>query len=186
MFRPQMKITPLQVPQFSTPQAREQHNLVRECTLAGDSHEAGDFIKQALNNTYWLKEELDRITGENTWVNTIIVFANAFVPKPYVVKNVLIINQRFLTEHLSKIDRKPTKANLWSHVEQIKASLQGRAIPLRPMPPRSFYLYLNEQVQGPFSNEQIRALLQVDSAKPSTPCCTEGAIEWQTVEALVV
>jgi uncharacterized membrane protein (DUF485 family) len=144
-----------------------------------------DFIKQAIGNTYWFKEELDRITGEATWVNTIIVFANAFVPKPYVVKNVLIINKRFLREHLSKTDQKPTTPNLWPHAEQIRASLEGRAIPLRPMPPPAFYLYLNEQVKGPFSSDQIKALLQVDSANPETPCCPEGVQEWQTIAALV-
>jgi len=159
--------------------------LKKQTLLVNGKPTEKDFIKQALNNTYWLKEELDRITGEDTWINTIIVFANAYVPKLYDVKKILITNKRFLVENLSMLDRKPTTTNLWPHVEQIKASLQGRAIPFRPMPEPSFYLYLNEQVQGPFSNEQIKALLQVDSAKPTTPCCTEGAQEWQTVEELV-
>jgi len=159
--------------------------LEKQTLLLNGQPAEKDFIKQAVSNTYWLKEELDRITGEDTWVNTIIVFTNAYVPKLYVVKNIAITNKRFLIENLSKMDRKPTTANLWPHVEQIKASLQGQAIPFRPMPPPSFYLHLNEQVQGPFSTDQIKALLQVGSAKPTTPCCAEGTQEWHTVGVLV-
>jgi hypothetical protein len=159
--------------------------LEKQTLLINGQPPEKDFIKQAVGNTYWLKEELDHVTGEDTWVNTIIVFTNANVPKLYVVRNIVITNQRFLTKNLSLIDRNPTTVNLWPHVEQIKASLQGRAIPVPPMPPPSFYLYLNEQVQGPFSAEVIKALVQVDSAKSDTPCCAEGTQEWQTVEALV-
>jgi len=159
--------------------------LKKQTLLVNGKAPEKNFINQAVSNLLWLKGELDRITGEDTWVNTIIVFTNAHVPKLYVVRNIAVTNSRFLTKNLSLIDRNPTTVNLWPHVEQIKASLQGRAIPLRPMPEPSFYLYLNDQVKGPFSTDQIKTLLQADSAKADTPCCAEGTQEWQTVEALV-
>jgi hypothetical protein len=55
------------------------------------------------------------------------------------------------------------------------------APPLPPTKTISFYLYLNEQVKGPFSAAQIKALLQVDSATLSTPCCPEGNQDWLTI-----
>jgi hypothetical protein len=160
-------------------------SLVNQTLHVNGTFPEKDFIKQAISNTYWLKQELDRITGEVTWVNAIIVFANAYVPKLYVVNNIVVTSKRYLTENLSKIDQKPSKINLWPHVEQIKASLEGMAIPVRPMPPPAYYLYLNNQVQGPFSTDQIKALVQVDTAKADTPCCAEGTQEWHTVKVLV-
>jgi len=144
-----------------------------------------DFIKQTLNNTYWLRAELKRITGEDVWVNSIIVFANAFVPKPYRSKGIGIINKRFLIETLNNLDRKAKAPKVSSRMEEIKASLQGLAVPFPTMPTAAFYLYLNEKVQGPFSSEQIKALLQVNAATPRTPCCFFGAKEWQTIEILI-
>jgi hypothetical protein len=87
--------------------------------LVNDRPTEKDFIKQSLANTYWLKGELDRITGQDTWVNPIIVFANAFVPKPYSIKNVCIINKRFLAETLSRLNRKAAAVNLWAHLDEI-------------------------------------------------------------------
>jgi len=165
---------------------RGEVTLQGETLLVNGKPPEKDFIKQALSNTFWFKEELDRITGQNTWVNTIIVFANASLPKPYTVRKIQAINQSFLTEHLFRTDRLVSKVNLWPNAEQIKASLHGRAIPLKPMPPQSYYLYLNDQVRGPFTTEAVNVLLQADSAKPDTPCCAEGTQEWQTVATLII
>ncbi len=59
-----------------------------------------------------------------------------------------------------------------------------QAAPPPPLPPTktvSFFIYVNDQVKGPFSAAQINALMQVDSVTPMTPCCPEGSQEWQTV-----
>ena len=58
----------------------------------------------------------------------------------------------------------------------------------KPQPPSqtlSYYLYLNDQVKGPFSLLQIQGFLQVDSATPSTPCCPEGSDQWITIRDII-
>jgi len=53
-----------------------------------------------------------------------------------------------------------------------------------PPPPvnrASFFLYIKDEVKGPFSPAQIKALLQVDSVTPASPCVPEGSQEWQTI-----
>lgn len=65
---------------------------------------------------------------------------------------------------------------------------QATSQQVAPLPPAksvSFYIYLNDEVKGPFSVAQIKALLQVDSATPTTPCCLEGSEEWQTIGDLI-
>ncbi len=143
-----------------------------------------DFIKQTLSNTYWLKEKLDHIIGNDVWVNSLIVFANAFVAKPYKAKGIGIINKRFLIKTLEDLDRKKA-SKLWSHAEEIKASLQELAVPFPSMPELTYYLFLNEEVQGPFSSEEIKAFVQGNSVTLSTSCCVCGTEEWQTVGILI-
>jgi hypothetical protein len=144
-----------------------------------------DFIKQTLSNTYWLKSRLDQITGQDVWINSLIVFANAFVAKPYRAKGITIINKRFLIETLEQMDRKSKTSKLWLHADEIKASLQELAVPFPSMPALGYYLFLNEEIQGPFSEEQIKALVQVNSATKSTLCCVCGTEEWQTIAVLI-
>jgi hypothetical protein len=55
------------------------------------------------------------------------------------------------------------------------------AIPPPPNETLSFFLYLNEQVKGPFSIAQINGFLQLDSVTPMTPCCPEGSQRWLTI-----
>jgi hypothetical protein len=55
-----------------------------------------DFIAQTIRNTYWLAGQLQEITGTNAWVNSFIVFTNAFVDKSRPVKGVTTINKKYL------------------------------------------------------------------------------------------
>jgi hypothetical protein len=52
-----------------------------------------------------------------------------------------------------------------------------------PPPPPSLYVYLNNEVKGPFTADQLKALVSVGSVTPETPCCREGSQDWQTVNA---
>ena len=44
-----------------------------------------------------------------------------------------------------------------------------------------FYIHLQEQVKGPFSLEQLKALQDMQTISANTPCCYAGADKWQTV-----
>ncbi|GEM_PF-2331184 len=56
---------------------------------------------------------------------------------------------------------------------------------LPPPPPQipqaKYFLHLEDQVKGPFSKEQIRALLTVGTATLDTQCCKEGTTDWHTL-----
>ena len=54
-------------------------------------------------------------------------------------------------------------------------------VPRPPPPKMSFFLYLNDEVKGPFSVSQIEALLQVASVTSETQCCPQGLEEWKTI-----
>jgi hypothetical protein len=60
-----------------------------------------NFISQALNNTYWLKEEIRKQTDLNIFIKPIIVFTNAFVKVPKPIKNISIINKKYLIKELT-------------------------------------------------------------------------------------
>jgi hypothetical protein len=55
-----------------------------------------DFIAQALRNTYWLRERAHDVTGLEIWINTLVVFTNAFVEPTPPVKRVRVINKKYL------------------------------------------------------------------------------------------
>jgi hypothetical protein len=54
-----------------------------------------------------------------------------------------------------------------------------------PPPPAKLYVYVNNETKGPFSMEQLKALLAVNTVTPETPCCREGSRDWQTVSTYV-
>lgn len=57
--------------------------------------------------------------------------------------------------------------------------------PRPPTKPVSFYIYMGDEVKGPFSFAQVEALLQVDSINSTTPCCAEGSQDWKTIADLI-
>lgn len=61
-----------------------------------------DFISQILRNTYWLKGRIKEMTGLDLFIKPLIVFTNAFVKAYKPVKNVSIINKKYLLLNLTK------------------------------------------------------------------------------------
>jgi hypothetical protein len=64
-------------------------------------------------------------------------------------------------------------------------------VPKPPPPPQSpqtdsYFLYINDEVKGPFSVSQINALLQVASVTSKTKCCPQGTQEWNTIADYIV
>jgi hypothetical protein len=83
-----------------------------------------DFIRQILNNTYWLRERITQISGVQPWITPVLVFTNAFVPYSKPVKNIHVINQRYLVKTIkekTKVDEVNTR--IWQAREKIAEGL---------------------------------------------------------------
>jgi hypothetical protein len=61
-----------------------------------------DFIHQILNNTFWLRDEIKKQNGSDVFIKPIIVFTNAFVKVYKPVKNISIINKKYLIKTLTE------------------------------------------------------------------------------------
>jgi len=83
-----------------------------------------NFISQALQNAYWLRDEIGQIVGSKPWITPIIVFTNAFVIPMRPIKGVNVINKKYLTNVLYR-KNKPNASNtqIWEHKETIEKRL---------------------------------------------------------------
>jgi hypothetical protein len=83
-----------------------------------------DFIAQALQNSYWLRDEISQIVGSKPWITPIIVFTNAFVSPTRPIKGVSIINKKYLLNALNKVNRSNAiNARVWEQKENIENRL---------------------------------------------------------------
>lgn len=82
-----------------------------------------DFIAQTLNNTFWLRDRVRETTGLKTWVSSVLVFANAFVEPAEPIKNVRIVNRKYLAHVLQQPDRRQQTAALWENRKKIESIL---------------------------------------------------------------
>ncbi|MGB7540168.1 MAG: nuclease-related domain-containing protein [Anaerolineales bacterium] len=86
-----------------------------------------DFIKQTLNNTYWLKERITRIAGIQPWITPILVFTNAFVPYSQPIKNIHVINKKYLSSTIrQKMRVDETITRIWKMKEAIAEDLMKK------------------------------------------------------------
>jgi hypothetical protein len=84
-----------------------------------------DFIAQALNNTYWLKEKIGNTMNAQVWISPVLVFTNAFVERTVPIKGVTIINKKFLLNILQRSNAKGRNSALWENREKILETLCG-------------------------------------------------------------
>jgi hypothetical protein len=83
-----------------------------------------DFIAQALNNSYWLKKEISDLIGPTPWITPILVFTNAFVEYSKPIKNVRVINKKYLISALNKEGSKNSSNDqIWEQRGKISQKL---------------------------------------------------------------
>lgn len=87
-----------------------------------------DFIKQALRNAYWLRDEIEQATGVRAWVQPVLVFTNAFVARTPPLKGVTIVNKKYLLNVLKRPYRNVLASAVWEGREKIVAALYGPAL----------------------------------------------------------
>jgi hypothetical protein len=82
-----------------------------------------DFIAQCLNNTYWLREKIQSLTGFQVWITPVLVFTNAFVERTAPIKGVTIVNKKFLLNILQRSNTKAQNLAVWENREKIREGL---------------------------------------------------------------
>lgn len=78
-----------------------------------------DFIKQTVRNTMWLHQRIKETSGFEVWVNAILVFANAFVPRIPPVRGIRLVNKKYLLKTIADLRPDPAIASkLWAAHQQ--------------------------------------------------------------------
>ncbi len=73
-----------------------------------------NFIAQALKNAYWLRDEIEKVTGSKIWITPVVVFTNAFVQAGKPIKGVYTVNKKYLPNLLQRQARPSAGlAQLW-------------------------------------------------------------------------
>ena len=89
----------------------------------GDSFEK-DIVKQVLGNIYELRSSLSGPLGQLPWIESVIVFTNAHVPPWSKVKNIQVINARYLLAWMGKVRGHQAIAPvLWMKMGEIRDAL---------------------------------------------------------------
>lgn len=85
-----------------------------------------NFIAQAQKNAYWLRDEIEKVTGSKVWITPVVVFTNAFVAAGRPIKGVYIVNKKYLPGILQRQTR-PTLdlRRTWEAKNQIANKLSG-------------------------------------------------------------
>ena len=82
-----------------------------------------DFVAQAMNNTYWLRDKIQATVNTQVWIVPILTFTNAFVERTDPIKGVMIINKKYLLNILQRPDKKPQNLAIWENREKILKEL---------------------------------------------------------------
>jgi len=87
--------------------------------LINDKPPEKDFIKQTLNNCYWLKDWIKTNTGLEAWINCVIVFTNGYVSVRGKIKGVSVINAGYFYTYFERLPENGTAA-LWEKRNLLK------------------------------------------------------------------
>lgn len=85
-----------------------------------------DFVAQALKNSYWLRDETERVLQIKPWITPVVVFTNGFVEPGRPVKGVRAMNKKFLLQMLQtgRADS-ANAAIIWTNREKLADDLTG-------------------------------------------------------------
>jgi hypothetical protein len=82
-----------------------------------------DFIAQALNNTYWLRDAVQEVIHVKPWISPVVAFTNAFVERGAPVKGVSVINAKYLPALLYRPNSGSKNLGVWEQREKIAEAL---------------------------------------------------------------
>jgi hypothetical protein len=76
-----------------------------------------DFVAQVVRNTAWLSEQLEGKLSTKIWLKPILVFTNAFVENPGLIRNIQVIPKIDLLNKISRCSRSAGALKLWQNKE---------------------------------------------------------------------
>ena len=76
-----------------------------------------DFVAQVVRNTAWLSEQLEGKLSAKIWIRPILVFTNAFVENPGLIRNIQVIPKIYLLNKISRCSRSGGALKLWENKE---------------------------------------------------------------------
>jgi hypothetical protein len=90
-----------------------------------------NFVAQALQNSYWLRDKISKIIGVKPWITPVIVFANAFVRPTEPIKGVYVVNKKYL---LSLIRRTNSPNSILTQVWEARKNIEHELLQITVSP----------------------------------------------------
>jgi len=101
--------------------------ILQDGLLVNSKPPEKDFIAQALKNTYWLRDEIEKVIGSKVWITPVVVFTNAFVEAGKPIKGVYVVNKKFLPNLLHRQMKSSSGlSTIWDIRQRIAQRLEGR------------------------------------------------------------
>ena len=118
-----------------------------------------DFIAQVLRNRAWLSEQLEAKLSTKIWIEPILVFANAYVENPGLIRNVQVIPKAYLLNAISRSTRSRGASKLWQNKEVLSEIFTTVLLPSKadlnsspPALPPSAQLKVSSSLELPTSS----------------------------------
>jgi ssDNA-binding Zn-finger/Zn-ribbon topoisomerase 1 len=84
-------------------------------------------VTQALKNSYWLRDQTERLLKVKPWITQVLVFTNAFVKFGSPVKGVRVVNKKYLLQTLFNGQGDASNAaTIWANRERLANHLTGQ------------------------------------------------------------
>ncbi len=85
-----------------------------------------DFVAQTLKNSYWLRDETERLLKLKPWITPVVVFTKALVKFGEPVKGIRVSSRKILLQRLQaeRGDTSSTSA-IWANLERLVDLLTG-------------------------------------------------------------
>ncbi len=85
-----------------------------------------NLMAQTLKNSYWLRDETERLLMVKLWITPMVVFTKAIVKFGKPVKRVRVVNCKFLLRTLqSERGNSASTSIIWANREQLVDRLTG-------------------------------------------------------------
>ena len=78
-----------------------------------------DFVKQCHRNLYWVRDRILHTAGIEPWITTAIVFSNAFVAVRKPIREVHVLNGKFLPTFLQRCPTAKNAQRIWDHRKEL-------------------------------------------------------------------
>jgi len=100
---------------IETKSHRGKITLGEEAIFINGTTPEGDFIGQITRNIQWLREKINKKVGVNPWIVAILVFPNAAVGRPRILKRVNVIGKQSLVPLILRYPPRSPQRQVWNN-----------------------------------------------------------------------